>query len=131
MASPIFRTKEEFLTHIALISLFFLRPENILPWMVLALYLYGVYHNIYIKDPADKEEALEIAEKEVEKKKKEHTDWWIVLGSDKNTSLEDCKKLRNLLTKIYHPDAGKMPNQTTMARINDAYAEREQLENLH
>ena len=123
--TPLFQSKDEFVIHAVIITLFFILPAKVLPWFILALYLYGIYYNTNIKAPADKEAALEIAEKEVEEKKRNHTPWWIVLGAHQNATLKECKKLRNLLSKIYHPDAGAMPNAETMARINDAYAERE------
>lgn len=68
---------------------------------------------------------------EIEKAKKEKhgdTPWHIILGVDETASLEECTKLRRLLSKIYHPDSGSAPNQKTMQRINNAYEERQQIE---
>lgn len=101
-------------------------PQPQVTYLVGALYIAGTILN-------KKSDAGHAAEKQLLKEQAENQkpqiEWHTTLGVNPNATLEECTKVRRLLTKIYHPDNGEVPNAETMRRINDAYDERQQIEN--
>lgn len=111
---------EKFLPHLIILGILFFVPSHIAIYIFIALYIYG----IYIQTQKEKKEAEE-------KKNKHKTPWWQVLGTSKTASVKECARVRKLLSKIYHPDAGEAPNADAMQRINNAFEERAKMnENL-
>ena len=104
---------EKMLPHIIILFALLFLPPQIAAYLFVVLYIIGVFINL----KKEKNEALE-------KNKDKKIVWWEVLGTTPDASIKDCTRLRKLLTKIYHPDGGEMPNLEAMRRINEAFAER-------
>ena len=55
---------------------------------------------------------------------------WEVLGLQEGSSLEACRKARNAMARLHHPDNGSFPDAELMGKINAAFAEIERMNNV-
>lgn len=104
--------------HIFLLMLLYALPSQYGLYLMVSLYLYGIYLN-HQKDKKHMEA--------LNSKQEGSTfsgNWWEVLGTDPHATVAECARVRKLLTKIYHPDGGKAPNEAQMRRINKAFEAR-------
>lgn len=51
--------------------------------------------------------------------------WWEILGVSKDCNYGELKGARNTLAKKYHPDSGTNPDQSMMAKVNEAFERAE------
>lgn len=124
--------KQAMAVHILIFTILYLIPMQWGFYLLVAFYLIGIPKSF--KDEQLKQELTIQA-------KKSHGAWWEILGVQPDATLEECQRVRKLLSKIYHPDGGEAPNEEHMARINMAFEERamlpdlteeqEQLSNVH
>lgn len=104
--------------HIFLLLLLYALPSQYALYVMVTLYLLGIYLN----HKKDKQHQEQLDSKEASLKFSGN--WWEVLGTERNASVSECARVRKLLTKIYHPDGGQAPNETQMRRINEAFEAR-------
>ena len=107
---------EKILQHAIILIILLTLPAKIAIYVFAFLYVVG----IFVNHKKEKKEASE-------KIKGKSREWWEVLGTNKETSIAECARVRKLLSKIYHPDGGKAPNEAAMRRINEAFEERASL----
>lgn len=108
-------------THFFIFAILFLIPQEYGFYLLITLYLIGIPKTF--KDEKVKEELTVQA-------KKSYGKWWEILGTNPDASLEECQRVRKLLSKIYHPDGGEAPNAEHMARINAAFEQRAMLPDI-
>ena len=107
--------KQMFAAHLTMLVIIFLIPMQWAFYLLMAFYLWGIP-----KTFKDREEKIDLENKVLRGGGK----WWEILGTEPDATMDECKRVRKLLSKIYHPDGGEAPNSEHMARINRALEDR-------
>ena len=97
--------------HLFVVVMCVLLPTELAFYMMLFFYVIGVFSQW--KDSKKEQVSMGM-----------HSRWWEVLGVNTEASIDECARVRKLLSKIYHPDSGQAPNLEHMQRINEAFEQR-------
>ena len=107
--------KHLLIAHVFILAVLILIPIKWGFYVLIAFYLWGIPKTL---GDQKKMENLE------EKASQNFGKWWEILGTAPTATGAECQRVRKLLSKIYHPDAGTAPNAEHMQRINRAFEDR-------
>lgn len=107
-------TAKEIVRHSLVILTLAVLPADVVVFVAMLLYVFGVGLRY--------REHLEIeAEKEMLQKENAATNWAQILGVSSDASLQECHRVKRLLTDIYHPKYGQAPNVLAYQRVKLAF----------